>query len=229
MGRPFISVVTAYSRREFLKYAVKSVINQTLDKSLYEIIVVKNFRDPEVDHAVESNRGKIIEAGDEPVGKYLATGINESEGEVIAFLDDDDIFHSRKLERLFKVFNYDYDLDYYHHNLIAINELGDILPLDIDRVNEYLRLVSINDRIKAVKMYGFKCGSGMSAIVVRNRLAIMLSKYIMHHVIDAPDFITYAFALDYGKVLIHEPHGLAFYRIHGKNTSRGFEGDLRNS
>ena len=58
MGRPFISVVTAYSRREFLKYAVKSVINQTLDKSLYEIIVVKNFRDPEVDHTVESNRGK---------------------------------------------------------------------------------------------------------------------------------------------------------------------------
>ncbi|MGC8544043.1 MAG: glycosyltransferase, partial [Vulcanisaeta sp.] len=69
MGKPFISVViTAYNRREFLKYAVKSVINQTLDKSLYEIIVVKNFRDPEVDHVVESNRGKIIEAGDEPIG-----------------------------------------------------------------------------------------------------------------------------------------------------------------
>ena len=228
MGRPFISVVvTAYNRREYLKYAVKSVINQTLDKGLYEMIVVKNFRDSEVDKLIEGNRGRIIEMGDEPIGRYLARGINESEGEVITFLDDDDVYHSRKLERLYKVFNEDENLDYYHHNLIAINKYERILNIDIDRVNTYLRIANINDRINVIKKYGFKCGSGMSAIAIRKRLAYMLAKYVMPYVIDAPDFITFAFALNYGKVLIHEPYTLTFYRVHDKNTSKGFEGDLK--
>ena len=52
--------------------------------------------------------------------------------EVVAFLDDDDVYHSRKLERLYKVFNEDENLDYYHHNLIAINKYGRILNMDID-------------------------------------------------------------------------------------------------
>ena len=165
MGKLFVSVVvTAYNRCEYLKYAVKSMINQTLDKGLYEIIVVKNFRDSEVDKLIEGNGGRVLEMGDEPIGKYLARGIDESEGEVVAFLDDDDMYHSRKLERLYKVFNEDENLDYYHHNLVAIDKFGRMLDIDIDRVNTYLRIVSIDDRINAIKKYGFRCGSGMSAI-----------------------------------------------------------------
>ncbi len=66
---PFISVIiTAYNRREFLKHAVRSVLNQTLDKGLYEIIVVKNFKDPEVDRLIEQSRGKVIELDTASIG-----------------------------------------------------------------------------------------------------------------------------------------------------------------
>lgn len=47
----YISVViTAYNRREYLIKAVNSVINQSLDSSYYEIIVIKNFEDNEIDN-----------------------------------------------------------------------------------------------------------------------------------------------------------------------------------
>ncbi len=230
MGKPFISVVvTAYNRREFLKYAVKSVINQTLDKGLYEMIVVKNFKDLEIDHLIENNRGKIIDAGDESIGKYLTRGINESEGEVIAFLDDDDVYHSRKLELLLKVFNKNEELDYYHHNIIPINEKGDIIAAETDNIYEYITIRSndYNTILNLIKKYNFGMGSYMSTIALRKSLASMLAKYLLPHVIYAPDSVTYAFALRYGRLLVHEPHYLTYYRIHGKNVSRKFEDDLK--
>ena len=48
--KPYISVIiTAYKRKEFILGAVNSVINQSLEKSKYEIIVVKNYLDNTID------------------------------------------------------------------------------------------------------------------------------------------------------------------------------------
>ena len=47
---PYISVIiTAYNRKEYLLDAINSVINQTLDKKYYEIIVIKNYNDSKID------------------------------------------------------------------------------------------------------------------------------------------------------------------------------------
>jgi Glycosyl transferase family 2. len=54
--KPFISVIiTAFNRDTFLKDAIESALKQTLDKKVYEVIVVKNF-DWEFDD-VYSSRG----------------------------------------------------------------------------------------------------------------------------------------------------------------------------
>lgn len=78
-------IITEYWPRNFLKYAVRSVLNQTLDKRLYELIVVKRFRDREIDSLIESNSGKVVVLDDKPIGYYLAVGIIESEGDILAF------------------------------------------------------------------------------------------------------------------------------------------------
>ena len=230
MGKPFISVViTAYNRREYLKYAVKSVIDQTLDKGLYEMIVVKNFRDPEVDKLIESNRGRIIEAGDEPIGKYLVRGINESEGEVIAFLDDDDVYHSRKLERILKVFNEDETLDYYHHNVIPIDINGNIINFDVPNVYERILIKNLNDALSALRKYDLCLGFYMSAISVRKELAMNFIRYVLPYAFYDPDIIVYLLALRYGRLLLHEPYILTFYRIHGRNVSKVYGNDIKKA
>ena len=125
--RPHISVIiTEYKPRGFLKYAVRSVFNQTLDKGLYEVVVVKRFRDAYVDRYVEGNGGKVILLDDALIGQYLYVGIQESEGEVISFLDDD-AFVGRKLEYIHRLFSSDPNIGYYHHLAYVIDSRNDVV------------------------------------------------------------------------------------------------------
>jgi glycosyltransferase involved in cell wall biosynthesis len=42
-------IISAYNRKEFLKNAIRSVYTQLLDKGLYEVVIVKNFEDKDID------------------------------------------------------------------------------------------------------------------------------------------------------------------------------------
>ncbi|AAT42890.1 glycosyltransferase [Picrophilus oshimae] len=100
----FISVIiTAYNRKEFLLDAVKSALNQTLSKEKYEIIVIKNYNDDNIDEFLNKNNIKNI-IMDGTIGEYLYKGINESKGDIISFLDDDDLFFNNKLEYVYNLF-----------------------------------------------------------------------------------------------------------------------------
>ncbi|WP_290705506.1 glycosyltransferase, partial [Ferroplasma sp. Type II] len=61
MDNPYISVIiVAYNRKNYIKQAIESVLNQTLNQNLYEIIVVKNFEDMEIDDFINKNNIKNI-------------------------------------------------------------------------------------------------------------------------------------------------------------------------
>jgi len=67
--KPYISVIiTAFNRKNYLLYAVDSVLNQTISKEMYEIIVIKNFEDAEIDRYLESKNVRNIKIDDMPVG-----------------------------------------------------------------------------------------------------------------------------------------------------------------
>ena len=48
-------IITAYNRRDYLIDAMNSVLSQTLKKERYEVIVVKNFYDKELDEFIYKN------------------------------------------------------------------------------------------------------------------------------------------------------------------------------
>ncbi len=101
MNSPKVSVVIpAYNGAEFLGEAIRSVLGQTYPN--FEIIVV--------DDASPDNSAEIVRGFDDQRLIYLAhkvnrgavaareTGVRISTGEIIAFLDQDDLFHRAKLE-----------------------------------------------------------------------------------------------------------------------------------
>ena len=124
---PYISVIiTAYNRKEYLLDAIKSVLNQTLDKKYYEIIVVENFGCDTIDDFINKNNIKNILSDDTTLRGKIYEALYITTGEIISFLDDDDIFSNNKLEIVYNKFKNN-NITYYHNDNIPINEEKKIL------------------------------------------------------------------------------------------------------
>lgn len=148
----FISViVTAYNRRTYIMDALKSVLDQTLSREKWEMIVVKNFNDEAVDSFLIKNGIKnIIMEG--TIGEFLYEGVKNSKGEVISFLDDDDIFLREKLECVFGLFSMDDKLVYYHNDSLICS--SDLTVKERSRItkNPAFNLSSISIRKGAINL-----------------------------------------------------------------------------
>ena len=114
-------IIVAYNRKMYVKQAVESVLNQTYDKNKYEIIVVKNFHDEDIDKFLIANKVNNIFSLNDEYGKQLSIGISNSNGDIICFLDDDDLFDENKLKRVYQIFNA-YEIMYYRNSYKNIDE-----------------------------------------------------------------------------------------------------------
>ena len=91
--KPLISIITpVYNRPELLRKAIQSVLGQTYNN--FEYIIVDDASSEDIKSVVESFKDKRIKYLRHPVNKMMAasynTGIKESKGEFIAFLESDD-------------------------------------------------------------------------------------------------------------------------------------------
>jgi glycosyltransferase involved in cell wall biosynthesis len=215
---PFISVIiTAHNRREFLLEAVNSALNQTLPKDEYEIIVVKNFEDERIDKFLEEHNVKNIVTKEEPVGANIVKGVEESRGEVISFLDDDDLWLPQKLEIVKQVFQ-DKDVMYYHNNFYNFSRFSS-LSLLIDRIQ------SNNDRskISKLKIYDIKSDLFLqinsSSIAVRKKVfnTNILDK--IKNVSSAVDALLFHLAYCHGGDFVFDDKILTLRRVHNINAS----------
>ena len=120
---PYISVIiTAYNRKQFLINAIKSAVNQTLDKKYYEIIVIKNFRNDIIDNFISENNIIGIISNNYSLGGKLIEALNLAKGTIISFLEDDDLFTNNKLEIVYNKFKNYSNLCYYHNDTIPVTE-----------------------------------------------------------------------------------------------------------
>lgn len=115
-------IITAFDRRDFLKFAIDSVLDQTLDKDLYEIIVTKNFEDKEIDSLIKQYNLHSILFSTKSMGTMLGDAIEASRGEIICFLDDDDKFYRTKLKIVLEKFANNDDLGYFRNEFDIIKE-----------------------------------------------------------------------------------------------------------
>ncbi|HYA40446.1 MAG TPA: glycosyltransferase family 2 protein [Syntrophobacteraceae bacterium] len=99
-SKAYVSVIIpTYNRNKCVTRAIDSVLSQTYDE--YEIIVVDDGSSDSTDKVLEPYKAKIHYIYQVNAGPAAArnTGIQISKGEWVAFLDSDDIWLPRKLER----------------------------------------------------------------------------------------------------------------------------------
>ena len=132
MSRPFITVVIqAFNRKKFIEKAIISVLNQTINKQKYEILVIKAFRDKKIDALLKKCKIKSIYNSSKSEGVRLAGAFNEIRGQVIAFLDDDDEFEANKLKLVYKYFKDNPNLSFYHNSYCIINKNSSIVKNNV--------------------------------------------------------------------------------------------------
>lgn len=102
MNHPFFSIVIpTYNRVDTIQESIKSVLKQTFEN--YELIVVDDGSTDNTEKVVSSiqdNRIRYIYQGNAGVSQARNTGATHARGEYLLFLDSDDSFTPRYLEKL---------------------------------------------------------------------------------------------------------------------------------
>lgn len=129
--KPDIAVVVGdYSRRRFVRSALRSLAAQTLPRERFEVVVTKNWRDPDLDREL-ADSGTTVLFDDEPrIGRWLRHAVDASRAPIVTFLDDDDEFEPERLARIVEVFGRYPDLGFYRNRVSVIDREGRLLPPD---------------------------------------------------------------------------------------------------
>jgi glycosyltransferase involved in cell wall biosynthesis len=128
MNNPLVSVIIPnYNYGRYLREAIDSVLNQTYLN--LEIIVVDDGSKDNSKEVLESygTRIKTIFQQNQGVSAARNNGVALSRGEYLAFLDADDLWLPRKLERQLELFSRDQEIGLVHVGMEEIDEDGNTL------------------------------------------------------------------------------------------------------
>jgi glycosyltransferase involved in cell wall biosynthesis len=217
---PLVSiVVTAYNRERFLASALNSALSQSAGRDEYEVILVTNLATPQLDRLCDADRVKIIRK-EGTIGQFLATGIRESQGSIITFLDDDDQFSENKVTHLIQTFRQYPLADYFHNEQSFVDEAG--RPFSSDYKADLLRGAELRHAIYLPIDHSdgpFRSGRrycldfNMSSISVRRDLADRVSDSL-GAVNSCQDGSVFFLAVDRGRALVASPLRMTTYRVH---------------
>ena len=234
MSNPYISVlILAHDRRKFLFDAVNSVLSQDFPRDKFEVLVVKYEldNDKEIDKKLEGLGVRIINTKEVSLGAKIAIGAEEAKGEVLAFLEDDDLFLPGKLSRVYDVFNRDEKIGYYFNEIIFFDmnkneEIKSAIKArekTLLKFNKYfkddLMIKGINFWEKmpifSISFFAFN----NSAISVKKEVILSFSRvYKSSESNHAIDFLHPILSLELGYFTAMDKRKLTVYRIHSNQV-----------
>jgi len=145
---PLVTViVTTYNRKELLKKTINSILNQTYKN--FEFIIIDNFSNYNFFSYIKSFNDSRINAYQNNNNGIIAINrnyaIKQSKGELIAFCDDDDIWHRTKLEKTINIFHSKTRVDIVSHAVYRTLN-GEIIskwprPISYSKANIYSQLL----------------------------------------------------------------------------------------
>jgi len=224
-------IVTAYNRKQFLSQAIESIAKQEIDRSEFEVIVVSNF---ELDSSLFNYNVAISSiVMDGTIGEFLYAGIKAAKFDIIAFLDDDDIFLPGKLKAVKEIFTENPDLCYYHNGL-------EYLDINLNHI-DYVRLTerksslnSNNDVIFDIKSNPKSIKSAinmngdfnLSCISIRRKTYLRYLPLLQKIKSCQDGFFFWTGVLSEGKMII-DHRKFTGYRVHNLNISASLNYDKK--
>jgi Glycosyl transferase family 2 len=223
---PILSVVVvAFGRRDFVLEAVDSVRAQSVPRESYEILVVTNLHDPDLDRQLRDRGAIAVYRDDIPLGPWILAAVAQSRGEVLLFLDDDDLFAPEKLATVGRRFEASPRLGYYHNGQRYFTEAEgrDSESLGPSRAEgatpSPLQVTSGTLSARTVEGAWWAGGAfNPSSISVRRRVVVDAAQYFNEIRIGVGPLLFYAALLSGWDVLI-ESAELTRYRVHAGNMS----------
>src|SRR4051812_34634741 len=96
--QPLISIVIpVYNGEAFMEQAIESALGQTWPRT--EVVVVDDGSSDQSAEIAASYPVKLVKQGNEGVAAARNRGVDEAEGDLLSFLDQDDMIRPEKLER----------------------------------------------------------------------------------------------------------------------------------
>jgi len=121
-------VVGAYSRTRYVLEAVRSVLDQTLSRDRFELVVTKNFLEDEVD-ATLARAGAVSLFDETPrIGSWLLRAIRATRAPLVTLLDDDDVYAPERLEHVVDVFRAHPEVGFYRNRVELVDAHGGAVP-----------------------------------------------------------------------------------------------------
>ncbi|MGC8992403.1 MAG: glycosyltransferase family 2 protein [Thermoplasmata archaeon] len=223
-------VIIAHNRKKYLLDAVNSVLKQSLDKSYYEIIVLKNFKDPEIDEFLNKNDVINVLRNDDRWGIWVTDAMKISKGEIISFLDDDDMFEQNKLKIILDIFSENRNLGYIHNDRIYIDEHSNIIKR---RSQNFHFLKESNEKYFEFKdKNNFNClmmekfYDNLSSTSIRKKILLENTDFV-NMIEMGTDISIFSMALSSEYSVLYILKKLTYFRIH-ESTSQSVNENFVN-
>jgi glycosyltransferase involved in cell wall biosynthesis len=214
---PLVSIlINNYNYGRFLTEAIDSGLNQTYDK--VEVIVVDDGSTDNSHEIIASYGDKIIPIIKSNGGQASAfnAGFAASHGEIICFLDSDDIFLPEKVAEIVNIFKADENIGWCFH---VLNFFGNTQKkFELDNQKWTSDKYDLRSTIQSGKLDGRMPQVNLATSTMCFKAALLKQILPMPEVIKitSDDYIKYiALGLTPGFVLIKE---LAMQRIHDNNA-----------
>ncbi|VXD24155.1 glycosyltransferase family 2 protein [Planktothrix paucivesiculata] len=213
---PLVSIlINNYNYGHFLAESIDSALNQTY--SNIEVIVVDDGSTDNSRSIIERYQQKIIPILKENGGQATAfnMGFAASRGEIICFLDSDDLFEPQKIAEIVQIFQNYSQVSWCFHPLTYVGDKIDSQTLETAIGTE--GIYDLRDAIQQGKLKGkLPFGTATSAICFKRELLEKLLPMPEAIRITSDDYIKYlALGLTPGFILFKK---LAIQRIHGNNA-----------
>lgn len=212
--RPLVTVlVDTFNHEHYIEQALVSVLEQNFPSTELDILVVDDGstdRTPEIVRKF-APRVQLLRKKNGGQASAFNVGIQESRGEVVAFLDGDDWFAPGKLERVTKTFEEHPGVTAVGHGYYEWCEATKEIKICVPSKSEAIRLESPETALRAFLAWDFLRTSAFAA-----------RKKVLEKLVPIPETLVFCAdaylapaCIAQGVYVIDEP--LLYYRVHADN------------